>query len=440
MSNTISNLKMHDLKPSNYKLDVEKFMERKDKQENSTLRVLSLDDAASVEISQLARAMYEAREATPATPTAEAENAAEAETDETAATETVTANQEEETAATETVTQKDSLYTAFKAQNDYSNYDGLSSAQKEQKELEDYVAYINANTEKTDLLRDNTSITANGGEPVNVNSPLVKAESEYGEVFNYATADFADFGGKITMGAYDENDVSIDDINLDAVDKLNSLYDSYKEKINSEYDGDERTQYLDALDRQYNEAFERNILKPIKNAYDLKLYYNKPDSEETMSSIQVASTDKSRLEDMVSNYFANQSMKQKYTDILTEGTQSFYDLAADKSMWHNTEAVRTALTDSMNVYSSVTEYKIDSAEYSSAKAAADAAAKKISDAYAQQLAYRGDMLGFKVNGTDTEYGADAAKSINDYINSTSSGMFVLDFSKIEDLSSYYKFN
>jgi NRPS condensation-like uncharacterized protein len=40
------------------------------------------------------------------------------------------------------------------------------------------------------------------------------------------------------------NDVSINDINLDAVDKLNSLYDSYKEKINSEYD----------------EAFEKNIL------------------------------------------------------------------------------------------------------------------------------------------------------------------------------------
>jgi hypothetical protein len=177
---------------------------------------------------------------------------------------------------------------------------------------------------------------------------------------------------------------------------------SYKEKINSEYDGDERTQYLDALDRQYDEVFEKNILKPIKSAYDLKLYYNKPDSEETMKSIQAASTDRSRLEEMVSNYFANQSMKQKYTDILTEGTQSFYDLTADKSMWHDSEAVKTILTDSMNVYSSVTEYKVDSAEYSSAKAAADAAAKKISDAYAEQLAYREDRIGFKINGADTE--------------------------------------
>jgi hypothetical protein len=242
------------------------------------------------------------------------------------------------------------------------------------------------------------------------------------------------------MGAYDKNDVSINDINLDAVDKLNSLYDSYKEKINSEYAGDERTQYLDALDRQYDEVFEKNILKPIKSAYDLKLYYNKPDSEETMKSIQAASTDKSRLEEMVSSYFANQSMKQKYTDILTEGTQSFYDLAADKSMWHNSDAVKTALTDSMNVYSSVTEYKTDSAEYLSAKAAADAAAKKISDVYAEQLAYREDRLGFKINGADTEYGENAAKPLENYINATSNGMFVLDFSKIENLSAYYKFN
>jgi tRNA(Glu) U13 pseudouridine synthase TruD len=159
-----------------------------------------------------------------------------------------------------------------------------------------------------------------------------------------------------------------------------------------------------------------------------------------MSSIQAASSDKSRLEEMVSNYFANQSMKQKYTDILTEGTQSFYDLAADKSMWHNTEAVRTALTDSMNVYSSVTEYKLDSSEYASAKAAADAAAKKISDAYAEQLAYREDKLGFKINGVDTEYGENETKSLGDYIATTSNGMFVLDFSKIENLGSYYKLN
>jgi hypothetical protein len=435
MSNTIQSLKMHDVKTSNYQVNLEKFMERKDKQENSTLRVLSLDDAASVEISQLARAMYEAREAVPAVPTAEVENAVDAETDENATSEAVTAKPED--GAAETVTQKDDKYASFKAQNDYTKYDGLSSAQKEQKELEDYVTYLNSHTEKIDLLRDNTSITVAGEEPVDVNSPIFKAESEYGEVFNAVTADFADFGGKITMGAYDKNDVSINDINLDVVDKLNSLYDSYKEKINSEYDGDERTQYLDALDRQYDEMFEKNILGPIKSAYDLKLYYNKPDSEETMKSIQAASTDKSRLEEMVSNYFTNQSMKQKYTDILTEGTQSFYDLAADKSLWHNSETVKAALTDSMNVYSSVTEYKADSAEYSSAKAAADAAAKKISDAYAEQLAYREDRIGFKINGADTEYGENTGKSLSDYIDTTSNGMFVLDFSKIENLSACF---
>jgi hypothetical protein len=233
MSNTIQSLKMHDVKTSNYQINLEKFMERKDKQENSTLRVLSLDDAASVEISQLARAMYEAREAVPKAPATEEENAVEAKTNENAASEAVTTKPED--GAAEAVTQKDDPYASFKAQNDYTKYDGLSSAQKEQKELEDYVAYLNSHTEKIDLLRDNKSINVTGEEPVDVNSPIFKAESEYGEAFNAVTADFADFGGKITMGAYDKNDVSINDINLDAVDKLNSLYDSYKEKINSEY-------------------------------------------------------------------------------------------------------------------------------------------------------------------------------------------------------------
>jgi hypothetical protein len=64
----------------------------------------------------------------------------------------------------------------------------------------------------------------------------------------------------------------------------------------------------------------------------------------------------------------------------------------------------------------------------------------ISDAYAQQLAYREDTSGFKINGTDTEYGEDAAKSMRDYIDTTSNGMFVLDFNKITNLSGYYKLN
>jgi predicted transcriptional regulator len=194
MSNTIQSLKMHDVKPSNYQINLEKFMERKDKQENSTLRVLSLDDAASVEISQLARAMYEARKAVPA---AEEENEVEAETNEKAASEAAAAKPEDGTdGATEAVAKNDNLYASFKAKNDYSKYDGLSSVQKEQKELEDYVAYLNSHTEKIDLIRDNKRITVTGEEPVDVNSPIVKAESEYGEAFNAATVDFADFGGK----------------------------------------------------------------------------------------------------------------------------------------------------------------------------------------------------------------------------------------------------
>jgi hypothetical protein len=68
------------------------------------------------------------------------------------------------------------------------------------------------------------------------------------------------------------------------------------------------------------------------------------------------------------------------------------------------------------------------------------AAKKISDAYAEQIAYREDRIGFKINGADTEYGENAAKSLENYIDTTSNGMFMLDFSKIEDLSVYLKLN
>jgi hypothetical protein len=138
---------------------------------------------------------------------------------------------------------------------------------------------------------------------------------------------------------------------------------------------------------------------------------------------------------MVSNYLASQAIDRKYTDILTDGTKDFYALANDSSKWHDTDQIKNVLTDSMNVYSSVKEVTAGSAEREAAKAAADAAAKKLSDQYAEQLAYREEKLGLTKNGELVYDESEQATSIGNYITGGTGGFYALDFSKIADIES-----
>jgi hypothetical protein len=216
---------------------------------------------------------------------------------------------------------------------------------------------------------------------------------------------------------------------------MKQLYKDFESNINASYNDSEKEAYLDQLNQAYDQAFQNQILDPIKRAYDDKLYFYRPDSAETMSSIRVTSTSKDHLNTMVSNYLANQAIDRKYTDILTDGTKDFYALVGDSSRWHDTDQIKNVLTDSMNVYSSVKEVTAGSAELETAKAAADAAAKKISDQYAEQLAYREAKLGLTKNGELVYDESEQATSISNYISGGTGGFYVLDFQKIPDIES-----
>lgn len=254
--------------------------------------------------------------------------------------------------------------------------------------------------------------------------------SRYSHALEDSVKDFADFSMKITYGNYNGNDVSVNDLNFAALDKMENVYQSYRQQIETAYSGDEQVKHFDRLDEAYNTVFEEKVINTVKSVFDDKLTFFQPDSEETVKSIRAASTSKEKLEEMVSGYLANQAVNKKQYTALSEGTKNFYDMVKDTSLWHDTAAVKNTLTDSMSVYSSVKEVKTNSAEYISAKAAADEIAKKISDKYAENIEYNDELLGLKKDGKDTEW----SRILNGFTADTSSGMFFVDFSKIEDLS------
>jgi hypothetical protein len=389
---------MHDLSMyGDLKLNtsIEELNEKQGNTENH-LKVLG-NDAASLEISELARMMY-------------------------ASSDLGNQNASDTQSSTTTASEK-------------TGYEGLSSAEREVKELEDWIASHPVD-KSIDMAHMTGSLKEMQAAAVNLSDdPVTQAGNTYRSAFSDAAATFADFSGKITSGAYSQNDVSVSDLNFDALDQMQQLYKDYESSINASYTGSEREAYLNQLNQAYDQAFQSQILDPIKKAYDDKLYFYRSDSEETMSSIRATSTSVDNLNTMVSNYLASQAIDRKYTDILTDGTKDFYALANDSSKWHDTDQIKNVLTDSMNVYSSVKEVTAGSAEREAAKTAADAAAKKISDQYAEQLAYREEKLGLTKNGELVYDESEQATSLSNYITGGTGGFYALDFDKIPDIES-----
>lgn len=270
-----------------------------------------------------------------------------------------------------------------------------------------------------------------------VKAPLDNAKQQYTDAFSQIADKAVDFDGKITYGSYN-TDVSIKDINLDAVDKMNDTYDSYKKAIESNYIGAEKDAYMRRLDDAYNDAFSSNILKPVQDEIKQKMYSVRPQSEEIFKSWKIYTVDKDTLSSIVSDEVALNRAKNTQYKKLQEGTSDFTSLLSDPSKWHDTNAVRSSLTKAMNAYSSTnTQISLQSVAGTKDREYANAISKKISDQYAasHQLKDLGSNSDAVKNSTD----GMSEKSIQSLFKQqhlllNSKNIWFIDFSQINDLA------
>ena len=198
MSNVIRHYSFNDTssygKSIKLNTSIHELNRRQDEiRKTSACSVLSRDDAATVEISELGRTLYQ--------------------------TSSNAGNKEQTIENTRTDTEK---------------YKGLSNREREMKELEDYIA-------DDQLHKDSLVQHAGRNAAPFVDEALLKAEKEYTETLSAAADGFADFSQKITYGDYSGNDVSEKDLNFDALDQMENIYQSYKQQIETPYEG--RLQY-----------------------------------------------------------------------------------------------------------------------------------------------------------------------------------------------------
>lgn len=270
-----------------------------------------------------------------------------------------------------------------------------------------------------------------------VKAPLDAAKQEYSDAFSQIADKAVDFDGKITYGSYD-TDVSIKDIDLDAIGKMNDTYDSYKKDIESKYIGAEKDAYMERLDDAYNDAFSSKILKPVQDEIKQKLYSVRPQSEETFKSWKIYTVDKDTLSSIVSDEVALNRAKNTQYKKLQEGTSDFTSLLSDPSKWHDTEAVKSSLTKAMNAYSETnTHISLQSVAGTKDREYANAISKKISDQYAashqlKDLGSDSDAVKSSTDGMSDTSIQSLLKQQHELLNSKN--IWFLDFNQISNLA------
>lgn len=266
---------------------------------------------------------------------------------------------------------------------------------------------------------------------------LDAAAKAYREAFDAAADGFADFSDKITIGDYNHDDVSAEDIDLGVIDRMEDLYESYQEKIRSSYSGEEMEEHLKRLDDAYNGAFESKILDPLKRIYEDKADFFHPSDVEHMGSWTMEAYDASVLLDNISNFMINEAIKRQQTGRLQEGAKDFFSLSEDSSRWHDVEDVKGVLGGFMDSYASVKQVNVSAYVSKYDKMYADALSKKLSDQYEAMLAYREERLGLGEDGEGdgNESGNAYAEALNAFPikMASGSGLYVVDVSKIQGL-------
>ncbi len=241
----------------------------------------------------------------------------------------------------------------------------------------------------------------------------------YQQSFQDITADFKNsLKNKGVMYA-NQTELTEEDIDYKAIDKLQETYRAFSEGLEMRYSGDELDEHKARLDDAYNRVMEEEVLNPIRHIFSEKSYQLQPigiiGSETTITM-----ADKGLLQEKVSDLIALDAEKTVRSEKLEEGTQDFYQLLFDKTAWKDAEKVKSVLQESVKNYCAIQPAYMDNDSLKAAKQAADQIAKEISDKYAEAHKLKEDT---EVDGENVIAGT---------------GVFTIDFTKTAGLEKLWE--
>lgn len=266
----------------------------------------------------------------------------------------------------------------------------------------------------------------------NVASDALREEKErYANVFNEVSGNFKDgLKNKGTMYA-NQTELYADEIDYDTINKMMDSYDALGEELKTRYAGEELETYQNALDEAYNDAFENNILNPIKHVFDEK-FYQLSSQNPLGSGTAISMTDKDALTRRIGDIMAYEAEKSHRNAALEAGTKGFYDLLSDKEAWHDRVKVNDTIRESVGNYSTVKPTYMNDGALAAAKEAANKIAKELSDKVAEKYAYNPDKFKSEYEKA-TKFDGDAKTLFSmESVIRQAGGWYTFDFSKVEN--------
>lgn len=203
-------------------------------------------------------------------------------------------------------------------------------------------------------------------------------ENEYMDEFSEAANGFKK-SISYTYGDYSNHDFSEKDLDFEAIDRMEDTYQQKKDRILSNYSGQAQIYQTERLDKAYKKAMEKEILNPLKRAFEHKLSMF-DDGGEVVGEI---SASKDTVKDVLTHRIASKEMNAKRFEKLTNGTKDFFELLGNTELWHDTNCMKAIISKSVKQYATVTEWNTNSDEYRSAKSLAGKNAQKLMDKYGQ---------------------------------------------------------
>ena len=96
---------------------------------------------------------------------------------------------------------------------------------------------------------------------------------EYESVLDDVSRGFKDAFSEQTIGKYVDSGIKMNNVDMDYVDALNSLYDKLREEIKTNYSGDELEYRRESLEKSYQDVFKKNIINPVVSQFESQISF-----------------------------------------------------------------------------------------------------------------------------------------------------------------------
>lgn len=182
-----------------------------------------------------------------------------------------------------------------------------------QREIDELTQYLNKLKAKQETEAATVEISEEGRAKFDIGSAIMGEPSEVSDKYGYeseldaVSSDFATPFKRFIIGRTAGTGIDYKNIDYSIIDKLNAKYDEMKKSITDNYSGETAEKRLSALDKAFENVYQKNIIKPVQAQIDSVAQFN---SEEYLEFVAWANKNTTSIADSNKQFSSRMSKVQ----------------------------------------------------------------------------------------------------------------------------------